>query len=119
MSVKTYQLLLQVERKGASGAHRRGAHCAFHFRCGKQFCKIGHIHLTCACLALCLAKAAFLNLNDECHAGQGHEGVQRSLAVTTSVDFAELSSSEIAAYIETGWPVLCCMPQESRVTLIV
>jgi len=102
MSVKNTHLHLQVECKGASGAHRRGAHCAFHFRCAKQSCKIGHIHLKCACLALCLAKAAFLTLDDECHAGQGHEGIQRSLAVTTNVDFAELSSSEIAAYIETG-----------------
>ena len=106
MSVKNIQPLLQVKRKGASGAHRRGAHCAFHFRCAKQSCKIGHIHINCACLALRLAKDAFLTLDDECYAGQGHEGVQRSLAVTTNVDFAELSSSEIAAYIETGRPVL-------------
>ena len=35
-------------------------------------------------------------------AGQGFDGVQRSFAVTTDVDFAALSSSEIAAYIATG-----------------
>ena len=119
MSVKNIQLLLQVERKGASGAHRCGAHCAFHIRYANQSCKIGTFISAMLVLHFALAKGAFQTLDDECHAGQGHEEVQRSLAVTTNVDFAELSSSEIAAYIETGWPVLCCMPQESRVTLIV
>jgi predicted house-cleaning NTP pyrophosphatase (Maf/HAM1 superfamily) len=34
--------------------------------------------------------------------GRRKEGVQRSFAVTTNVDFAELSTAEIAAYIATG-----------------
>lgn len=37
-----------------------------------------------------------------CSAGFGHDGVQRGFAVTTNVEFAALSSFEIAAYIATG-----------------
>ena len=38
----------------------------------------------------------------QCCAGRNHVGIDSSFAITTSVEFAELSSSEIAAYIATG-----------------
>ena len=43
-----------------------------------------------------------LTVDHKCSAGLGHDGVQRGFAVTTIVEFAALSSSEIAAYIATG-----------------